>query len=183
MLPQDPDPWNIISTHSLTRRLTPSTARCMNEYKNFNSQPHEEADVIDSLVGVSAPHFNSQPHEEADGRKCCASTMNTHFNSQPHEEADNSQSCTPFSCGSISTHSLTRRLTVLPCHLHLLPCDISTHSLTRRLTSLLDKECGKYGISTHSLTRRLTLKNKTFIISERISTHSLTRRLTECIYA
>ena len=57
LLPQDPDPWNIISTHSLTRRLTPSTARCMNEYKNFNSQPHEEADVPDLMFCTALDTF------------------------------------------------------------------------------------------------------------------------------
>ena len=124
-----------ISTHSLTRRLTPSTARCMNEYKNFNSQPHEEADVessvFSSVFNISTHsltrrlthfpwshsntcrYFNSQPHEEADESVRWFEHVIGYFNSQPHEEADNI-------CGwnskrwYISTHSLTRRLTIQP---------------------------------------------------------------------
>ena len=57
----------------------------------------------------------------------------TYFNSQPHKEAD-------FQCdqqsraGTISTHSLTRRLTFTDCNLSNERL-ISTHSLTRRLTT------------------------------------------------
>ena len=55
-------------------------------------------------------YFNSQPHEEADRfqREWCETER--YFNSQPHEEADGfaSLSLNPY---TISTHSLTRRLT------------------------------------------------------------------------
>ena len=78
----------IISTHSLTKRLTSEdfenaisgvfqlTAsrrgwpleimRFTILHLNFNSQPHEEADYFPA--GISSPiiYFNSQPHEEAD---------------------------------------------------------------------------------------------------------------------
>ena len=37
--------------------------------------------------------------------------------------------------GNISTHSLTRRLTIAPLSVMRSTSDISTHSLTRRLTS------------------------------------------------
>ena len=99
----------------------------------------------------------------------------------------------------ISTHSLTRRLTLYPVliiphkdyfnsqphkeadlpRLVLLPgTDISTHSLTRRLTTILQLIPNVLDISTHSLTRRLTglLPTPKHILD--ISTHSLTRRLT-----
>ena len=33
---------------------------------NFNSQPHEEADIHVLLKDVRFRYFNSQPHEEAD---------------------------------------------------------------------------------------------------------------------
>ena len=77
---------------------------------------------------------------------------------------------------------------------------ISTHSLTRRLTIMKWKCIWRKQISTHSLTRRLTHRNRyqiTFHLhfnsqphkeadrkhafplpDKRISTHSLTRRLT-----
>ena len=56
----------IISTHSLTRRLTVLLAVFLALLLYFNSQPHKEAD--DSHPGYLALtfHFNSQPHKEAD---------------------------------------------------------------------------------------------------------------------
>ena len=79
--------------------------------------------------------------------------------------------------------------------------EISTHSLTRRLTIVMQCFAGPYNISTHSLTRRLTnltIMIRTLMINFNsqphkeadattrpvlyaffvISTHSLTRRLT-----
>ena len=35
--------------------------------RNFNSQPHEEADIINPKSVNMRVDFNSQPHEEADG--------------------------------------------------------------------------------------------------------------------
>ena len=55
------------------------------------------------------------------------------FNSQPHEEADNN-ACIVAAVYNISTHSLTKRLTVYP-KPYEPDCIISTHSLTKRLTS------------------------------------------------
>ena len=58
----------------------------------------------------------------------------------------------------ISTHSLTRRLTIslfLRLHFH----SISTHSLTRRLTHDMIRASAYADISTHSLTRRLTVRH------------------------
>ena len=103
----------------------------------------------------------------------------------------------------ISTHSLTRRLTVYLC-LAVQPADISTHSLTRRLTVPLgdkfpprfhfnsqphkeadlrfDTKILIHIISTHSLTRRLTIRNPPESKIRQISTHSLTRRLTMLIH-
>ena len=56
----------MISTHSLTRRLTSNK-----ELKNimisyFNSQPHKEADHFCSIRRSLYVYFNSQPHKEAD---------------------------------------------------------------------------------------------------------------------
>ena len=58
----------------------------------------------------------------------------------------------------ISTHSLTRRLTIcqIPSNCFV---DISTHSLTRRLTTQTIYNWDVDSISTHSLTRRLTIRN------------------------
>ena len=78
-----------------------------------------------------------------------------YFNSQPHKEAD---FCFRVSLKIllISTHSLTRRLTLL-CLIQSECFHISTHSLTRRLTMLAASFASILIISTHSLTRRLTV--------------------------
>ena len=143
----------------------------------FNSQPHKEADHSIKNGFYRHRHFNSQPHKEADpgGFNLCCGWW--YFNSQPHKEADGNRAYMPMYHAEISTHSLTRRLTLL-LRETLRFYYISTHSLTRRLThpfhspsscpvyfnSQPHKEaddcfiCNVYGyiISTHSLTRRLT---------------------------
>ena len=57
-------------------------------------------------------HFNSQPHEEAD--ECITPIFHEffYFNSQPHEEADDATGASKLSTYPISTHSLTKRLTL-----------------------------------------------------------------------
>ena len=55
-------------------------------------------------------YFNSQPHKEADIFSFERFSVWSNFNSQPHKEADN-YSTFYFFQFSISTHSLTRRLT------------------------------------------------------------------------
>ena len=60
-------------------------------------------------------HFNSQPHEEADAYASYEQLIGgVHFNSQPHEEADFIFVSWKYP-KSISTRSLTRRLTHLIC--------------------------------------------------------------------
>ena len=54
----------------------------------FNSQPHEEADILAGTVFLRPVYFNSQPHEEADFLVIHTTPACSHFNSQPHEEAD-----------------------------------------------------------------------------------------------
>ncbi len=56
----------IISTHSLTRRLTRFPAASHRQARYFNSQPHEEADKFQCQFFLRHVYFNSQPHEEAD---------------------------------------------------------------------------------------------------------------------
>ena len=57
----------------------------------------------------------------------------SYFNSQPHEEADGEEYFLDVA-RIISTHSLTKRLTII---LIIFSCigHISTHSLTKRLTA------------------------------------------------
>ena len=104
------------------------------------------------------------------------SILITYFNSQPHKEADLEEFLNIRSI-TISTHSLTRRLTnctVTNDRLHI----ISTHSLTRRLTSA-DKSVRWYTLHFNSQPHKeadVTVYG--FSPSQTISTHSLTRRLT-----
>ena len=55
---------------------------------------------------------------------------------------------------------------------------ISTHSLTKRLTVRELTLDNTLTISTHSLTKRLTVRELTLDNTLTISTHSLTKRLT-----
>ena len=167
-----------ISTHSLTKRLTKESgptfvsgsfqltasrrgwrrsSRRNNQHQHFNSQPHEEADYLELYASWSIYHFNSQPHEEADSFFWWSNWYDWHFNSQPHEEAD---------LGFVSSVVLR---------------DISTHSLTKRLTVQNDVFAVSWDISTHSLTKRLTNKKEELDKDIEISTHSLTKRLTKDI--
>ena len=57
--------------------------------KNFNSQPHKEADAGFKRFYRRRTHFNSQPHKEADpGSPDTTQNIDLNFNSQPHKEAD-----------------------------------------------------------------------------------------------
>ena len=100
-----------ISTHSLTKRLTTIFLlfRLCSMY--FNSQPHEEADWWRRLSWHWMRYFNSQPHEEADSQRHALHSGLQYFNSQPHEEADY-VGFFYWSDIDISTHSLTKRLTL-----------------------------------------------------------------------
>ena len=99
----------------------------------FNSQPHEEADWEDEVVGSVGGYFNSQPHEEADVGWSVQKSLTVYFNSQPHEEAD---SHTPTTLVLIALFQLTasRRGWPSPPVVPGTFDDISTHSLTKRLT-------------------------------------------------
>ena len=56
-------------------------------------------------------HFNSHPHEEDDLMADTARGADIYFNSHPHEE-DDGLSFPPCLRGYISTHILTKRMTV-----------------------------------------------------------------------
>ena len=104
-----------------------------------------------------------------------------YFNSHPHEEDDEGISFKEFRI-SISTHILTRRMTVSYMHTGVI-IYISTHILTRRMTSRTVIHDSSGAISTHILTRRMTKCFGFFRVSIRISTHILTRRMTfTCLY-
>ena len=100
-----------ISTHSLTRRLTLMHHLNWIQSFYFNSQPHKEADSLPGYNHIGTPYFNSQPHKEADVTKSKFYPVIAYFNSQPHKEADWTWLQNTIE-KIISTHSLTRRLTL-----------------------------------------------------------------------
>ena len=79
----------VISTHSLTRRLTDLTRACFQEFPDFNSQPHKEADH-------TCYHETYRSHY-----------ISTHSLTRRLTVDDSAVDMYKI----ISTHSLTRRLT------------------------------------------------------------------------
>ena len=146
-------PLLVISTHSLTKRLTVA------------AQPI----VVSVIFQLTASRRGWPGTGTAPGNRM-------HFNSQPHEEADSYQNDDHLG-KHISTHSLTKRLTFLLPLLDLVSC-ISTHSLTKRLTStnLWGFTGGEY-FNSQPHEEADNGKTVTLIINV-ISTHSLTKRLT-----
>ena len=124
--------WWSISTHSLTRRLT-FTDIANNKIYTFQLTASQGGWRGQRGKRAIPEHFNSQPHKEADQAAIeilgtfvsfqltasqggwpvsfPAYIMRGYFNSQPHKEADDLCCCCGICGWSISTHSLTRRLT------------------------------------------------------------------------
>ena len=56
--------------------------------KYFNSLPHTEVDVVQTVLCSVRFHFNSLPHTEVDAYLSGNCRKNGHFNSLPHTEVD-----------------------------------------------------------------------------------------------
>ena len=69
----------LISTHSLTRRLTIIRLLCNAQQNHFNSQPHKEADKAATFFPIDFGYFNSQPHKEADDKGGAFTTWSMGF--------------------------------------------------------------------------------------------------------
>ena len=210
-----------ISTHILTKRMTwqnqmwyrnpsfqltssrrgwlkPSDTWIRSSY--FNSHPHEEDDGYASGYASGYTDFNSHPHEEDDSSMDGKQGVNRDFNSHPHEEDDRIQG-RKGSCESISTHILTKRMTMAEkeekkrarnfnSHPHeeddfapfrsftSFNC-ISTHILTKRMTRGRSRRRVDISISTHILTKRMTDYGLGMKVYKNISTHILTKRMTK----
>ena len=100
----------LISTHSLTRRLTiiQICRRCP-LYISTHSLTRRLTEKLRILAHAHL-YFNSQPHKEADTKPEKSESPEIYFNSQPHKEADHIHRILCIH-SNISTHSLTRRLT------------------------------------------------------------------------
>ena len=77
-----------------------------------------------------------------------------HFNSHPHKEDDGLCASVWF-CMLISTHILTKRMTIYIRSSYFTFC-ISTHILTKRMTKCSQNNFRQPTISTHILTKRMT---------------------------
>ena len=107
---------------------------------------------------------------------CSAVETLIYFNSQPHEEADG-YGIRKTSKETISTHSLTKRLTIKVFVIHTF-LFISTHSLTKRLTVT---QYRGYTMNTYFNSQPHEEADGAFTDTDWIdfiSTHSLTKRLT-----
>ena len=79
-------------------------------------------------------YFNSQPHEEADGNTAATSNADIVFQLTASRRGWPKNSSWSIGSSSISTHSLTKRLTIATNEVMIRSSGISTHSLTKRLT-------------------------------------------------
>ena len=104
-----------ISTHILTKRMTSGRDNLKYSPRHFNSHPHEEDDNVELKNIWERMHFNSHPHEEDDRKASLKDCLEC-----------------------ISTHILTKRMTLTQKHLKINRI-ISTHILTKRMTAILNK--------------------------------------------
>ena len=192
----------LISTHSLTKRLTclqfPENTPWIFQLTASRRGWHRISDILNFSTVISTHSLTKRltimplkPYRNL-----------AHFNSQPHEEADDGQQ-TAEPDNHISTHSLTKRLTpgtawgfVENWHFNSQPHEEADNTTTLNThkplyfnsqpheeadtTLLLPYHC--VFISTHSLTKRLTCFQTRDRDIQQISTHSLTKRLTDFLF-
>ena len=77
-----------ISTHSLTRRLTSRELQQLQWKVYFNSQPHKEADGNTKLIKLIRNISTHSLTRRLTGLLICHQVIVLDFNSQPHKEAD-----------------------------------------------------------------------------------------------
>ena len=121
-----------ISTHSLTRRLTTFGIFPVFPALAFQLTASQGGWRMNQRVDLFKWAFQLTASQGGWLSSFSKSFKHQHFNSQPHKEAD---------VGGVTAFGALT---------------ISTHSLTRRLTRLRSNRWGRSSISTHSLTRRLT---------------------------
>ena len=122
-------------------------------------------------------YFNSHPHEEDDDATTKAKLTDTVFQLTSSRRGWHTLLNGSSFANGISTHILTKRMTVLfpywvCCH------NISTHILTKRMTPKCVSLSIPLCISTHILTKRMTDCGNYKTRFYDISTHILTKRMT-----
>ena len=123
-----------ISTHSLTKRLTTTANAPMIFPSLFQLTASRRGWLFQCIIPSSVVHFNSQPHEEADSKTFACNNQAVIFQLTASRRGWPYFFCQIPLAKGISTHSLTKRLTLLH-GIHVISGHISTHSLTKRLTA------------------------------------------------
>ena len=90
------------------------------DQKHFNSHPHEEDDMAFSRLFLTSFSFQLTSSRRGWQKSCSSFHVSQYFNSHPHEEDDVSPSQSRYILEYISTHILTKRMT-LP---HSLPLPV-----------------------------------------------------------
>ena len=145
---------------------------------NFNSHPHEEDDPDAAWQSATYCYFNSHPHEEDDvivEKRC---VWRRYFNSHPHEEDDFS---TVVDIIQLVLFQLTSSRRGWRSHLTPTPLiyHISTHILTKRMT-LLFPLCSIRRLYFNSHPHEEDDAHASeFPLYQNISTHILTKRMTK----
>ena len=99
-----------ISTHILTKRMTLSPSAMLFSITFQLTSSRRGWHLLEEAY-VTIAHFNSHPHEEDDMTQTVQSSNYRYFNSHPHEEDDQLTNTTNRTGQLISTHILTKRMT------------------------------------------------------------------------
>ena len=138
-----------------SRRGWPNRKQSSFASKNFNSHPHEEDDLLQHFFRL--PTISFQLTSSRRGWQVCIVLLSLpgHFNSHPHEEDDEDMVNMWIWITSISTHILTKRMTVY--HAFWIPrCIFQLTSSRRGWRIHFFVKTFLYFISTHILTKRMT---------------------------
>ena len=154
----DFDSGTLISTHILTKRMTPLGKQNIMILRNFNSHPHEEDDSIEILF-------------------CVMRFISTHILTKRMTQVLTiSGAYSPFQLTSSRrgwrSHNFKNTYG-----------RISTHILTKRMTTSINVSSSCFVISTHILTKRMTFFLFYVWVVWVISTHILTKRMTKSVKA
>ena len=167
-----------ISTHSLTRRLTQTASRALISQSISTHSLTRRLTWLGQL-GIRKPLFQLTASQGGWQDESVAYVFALAFQLTASQGGWRNVNEKSFLNEQISTHSLTRRLTVLIVGANSSPLYFNSQPHKEADVELFYSFPVFCHISTHSLTRRLTITRSGYKFTYYISTHSLTRRLTE----
>ena len=144
-----------ISTHNLTKRLTPVLLLQTYVHWYFNSQPHEEADAIAAVIAITTRPFQLTASRRGWRTRAIKRALTSAFQLTASRRGWRWTWHVRQPRLRISTHSLTKRLTTEWNGLTMWKVFQLTAS-RRGWRGSSVKIIGHFIISTHSLTKRLT---------------------------